>query len=95
MTEEIERILYQYEADDATMFGGDAKLETVDIAASYNAYEDAILARLMDAYPGARVSVQSGPHRIEVNGDGDHNEVPWIAQTAHWLWEAFDWVVTL
>jgi len=89
----IETILYQYEADDAAMFGGDAELDGIDIQASYNAYEDAVLARLRAAYPGTRVSVQSGPYRVEVNGERDHGEMPWIEDIIHNTWAKFDWVV--
>jgi len=92
MDEKIETILYQYEADDAGMFGGDAELDGVDITASYNAYEDAVLANLRAAYPGARVSVQSGPHRIAVDGSTDDGEIPWIEGIIHEVWERFDWV---
>ena len=90
----IERILYQYGPDDAAQFGADADLQLVDITASYTAYEDAVLAALQAAYPGARVSVQSGPDRISVNGHTDHADVPWVEDVVHQTWAAFDWIVT-
>ena len=91
---EIRTILYQYSADDAGMFGPDADLGEVDIPASYNAYEDAVLAVLKAAYPAARVSVQSGPDMTRVNDESDHGEIPWIDEAVHQAWVSFDWVVS-
>ena len=92
MDERIESILYQYATDDAALFGASADLTLIDIVASYNAYEDAVLAALRAAYPGIDVIVQSGPDRIVVNGLRDHNEVPWVEDVAREAWERFDWI---
>jgi len=91
---EIRTILYQYSADDAALFGADADLTNVDITGSYNAYEDAIGNALNDHYPGARISVQSGPDMIRVNQESDHDEIPWIERVVHEAWAPFHWVVS-
>lgn len=88
----VTNILYQYEADDGAQFGPDADLSEIDIRASYNAYEDAVLGALQAAYPGARVSVQSGPHRVSVNHDRDHEELPAVGEIIGEVWQSFNWV---
>ena len=86
------RILYQYAADDAAMFGPDADLDGIDVVASYSAYEDAVQAALEAAYPAVSVSIRRGPHRVAINGLTDHNEVPAVEGIAHDVWESFGWV---
>ena len=87
-------ILYQYEADDAAMFGPDADLSEVNTQASYNAYEDAVQAALKAAYPGARISVQSGPSRLRINWHTDHDDIPVVEHIIHEVWESWAWLVT-
>ena len=87
----VTTILYQYDSDKSAMFGPDDQ-PGVDIIASCNAYEDAVLEALLDAYPMAEVAVQSGPPMIRVNHDGDHGDVPAIEDIAHKAWAEFGWV---
>ena len=94
MDETAKAILYQYAPDDASLFGADAELENIDIEASYNAYDNAVLVALGSVYPNALVRVQGGPDIISVNGMTDHGEVPWVEGVVHRVWESFSWIVT-
>jgi len=85
-------IVYQYWEDDASMFGADADLSAVDVAASRTEFEAMVLGALTFTYPTADIKVTSGPDKITVNGKSDHNEVPWIKRTIHDVWESWDWV---
>jgi len=91
--EKITEILYQYEADDAAMFGPDAEIGEVDTRASYNAFEDAVQKALKAAYPTARISVQSGPSKLRVNWMTDTEEVSVVEDIIHEVWESWNWLV--
>ena len=80
--------------DDAGQFGSDADLSKIDISASYAAYDVALLAMLVAAYPGAEVTIKEGADCIEVNGMRDHSEGPAIEDILHETWGGFGWVVT-
>ena len=85
-------IVYQYWEDDASMFGVDADLSAVDITASCKEFDAMVLGALTFAYPTADIQVTHGPDMITVNGQSGHQEVRWIKQAIHDVWESWDWV---
>jgi len=89
---EIQKIVYQYELDDAAQFGANTDMSSIDVCASYSAYADAVLTELQYSYPGAQVAVHQGPPLIAVNGRRDHREVPWVEDIIHSTWATFTWV---
>ena len=38
-------------------------------------------------------TIQEGPGRISVNGQADHDEVAWVGQQVHDVWDSWSWLV--
>jgi len=85
----------EIEYSDAALFG-DGDGEGYDIAASIDKFDEMLLARLEQEYPGAEMEIERGINdRHRVNGLEDHEEAVWVGEIISQVWAGFHWLVEL
>jgi len=73
---------------------GSTDPEEYDWEQSEENYEQAVLNHLHDEYPDAEIEIVHGiSDRVQVDGQEDHDEVPWIDQVLERVYNGDDWLV--
>ena len=91
MSKEKMRIEVQYSTD--ALFGS-ADPADFDEAASIAQFGSILTNRLHNAYHDAEITIaHSINDSIKIDGQQDHDEVPWIKQIIKHIYNCYDWVV--
>jgi hypothetical protein len=78
----------------ASALWGSTDCEDYDWRQSETNYQDAIANHLHDAYPDAEIEIEQGVNdSVEVDGQTDHDEVPWVNQVLERVYNGDDWLV--
>ena len=81
------------EYSDSALFGPDSG-EGYDVAASKDKFDEMLLARLEQEYPGADIEIRHGINDCHrVNGFEDHEEAVWVGEIINQVWAGFSWLV--
>lgn len=86
------QILIQYDNSDDAMYGGDTT--DVDYAASEAKFEKQLRAALKKAFPGSKITIETGYGRYSVDGSTDTDDAVLVGEYVNRVWSTFDWLVT-
>ncbi len=72
---------------------GNADTDEIDVPTSISQFTDALVNHLYAEYPKAEIEVKQGISDFqEVDGQRDHEEVPWVEQIIEKVWTGDDWL---